>query len=74
MLQYENYHKHSYYSNVFTPDSTVSLRDYSQRAIENGQQILSTVEHGWQSNAYDAMKIAKEEYSKRENNNNMSLS
>lgn len=60
MLQYENYHKHSYYSNVFTPDCTVSLKDYCQRANENGQQILSTVEHGWQSNAYEAMKLAKE--------------
>lgn len=60
MLQYENYHKHSYYSNVFTPDSTVSLRDYCARAKENNQQILSTVEHGWQSNVFDALKLANE--------------
>ena len=30
MTQYQNHHRHSYYSNVITPDSPVSNEDYEE--------------------------------------------
>lgn len=60
MIEYENYHKHTYYSNVFTSDSTASLRDYCERIKKNGQQVLSTVEHGWQGNYFGANELCRE--------------
>ena len=59
MIIYENYHKHTFGSNPFTPDSPVSLEDYCKRAKEIGQKTLSTVEHGWQGQYYDAFKLCK---------------
>ena len=50
--EYEAYHKHTYYSNVFTSDSTVSLSDYANRAKKYGQKVLCSLEHGWQGNYY----------------------
>lgn len=59
MLEYETYHKHTYYSNVFTSDSTVSLSDYVRRAKELGQKTLCSLEHGWQGNYYQAYELCK---------------
>lgn len=57
--QYELYHKHTYFSNVFTSDSTVSLKDYAERAKQYGQTVLCSLEHGWQGNYYQAYEICK---------------
>lgn len=57
--EYEAYHKHTYYSNVFTSDSTVSLSDYANRAKKYGQKVLCSLEHGWQGNYYQAYTICK---------------
>lgn len=59
MLEYETYHKHTYYSNVFTSDSAVSLLDYVKRAQELGQKTLCSLEHGWQGNYYQAYELCK---------------
>lgn len=59
MCEYETYHKHTYYSNVFVSDSTVSLVDYVKRAKELGQQTLCSLEHGWQGNYYQAYELCK---------------
>lgn len=41
-----NYHKHDYYSNVYLADSVVSPEDYAKRAVELGQTIISSCNHG----------------------------
>lgn len=46
-VNFENYHKHTYDSNIFMTDSSVGLEDYAKRAIELGQKTLSSVEHGY---------------------------
>lgn len=56
---YQNYHRHSMYTNPKVPDSTASIEDYAARANELGQSILSTVEHGWQGNVWESYKAAK---------------
>ena len=38
---YQNYHKHSYFSNVIIPDSVVSLEDYAKRALVYPNRILA---------------------------------
>lgn len=55
-----NYHKHTYGSNIFIVDSTVSYKDYAKRAVELGHKILSSVEHGWQGYYYEVYELAKE--------------
>ena len=45
---YQCYHRHSSYSNIIVPDSTVSNEDYAKRAIELGHGIISGVEHSHQ--------------------------
>lgn len=59
MIRYQNYHRHSMYTNVKVPDSVVSVQDYALRAKELGQTILSTVEHGWQGNVWESYNAAK---------------
>lgn len=44
----QNYHKHSYVSNIILADSVVSNEDYCKRAVELGHQIISSCEHGTQ--------------------------
>lgn len=53
MMIMQNYHKHSYYSNVLVTDCAASPSDYISRALELGQKVISTVEHGFQSNYYE---------------------
>lgn len=59
LYEYENYHRHSMYTNVRVSDSVVTNEDYAKRAVELGQTILSTCEHGWQGNYWDCYKLAK---------------
>lgn len=63
-FEYELYHKHTFFSNVFTSDSTVSLNDYAQRAKQYGQKILCSLEHGWQGNYYQAYELCKANHMK----------
>lgn len=56
---FQNYHKHSYYTNIIIPDSACSMEDYAKRAVELGHGILSSCEHGWQGNYYETFKMAK---------------
>ena len=47
---YQRYHKHSSYSNSYTKDSPLVVRDYLDHfKEEGGRHIYSTVEHGFQS-------------------------
>lgn len=60
----QNYHKHSCYSNVLVTDCTAMPEDYVKRAVELGHQVVSTVEHGYQSNYYEYYDLV-EEYNSR---------
>ena len=57
---YENYHRHSMYTNPRISDCAVSNKDYAKRAVELGHQVLSSCEHAWQGNVWDVYKLAKE--------------
>lgn len=60
MRPYQNYHKHTYYTNPKISDSVVSPIDYAKKASELGAKILSSCEHGWQGAPYEYWKAAKE--------------
>lgn len=50
MKTYQRYHKHTSYSNVYTKDSPIVVKDYLDKFKEEGGiHIYSTVEHGYQS-------------------------
>ena len=59
MQIYENYHKHSHYSNITTLDVIVKPEDYMKRAKELGQRIYFTTEHGYNGNIYEALTLAE---------------
>lgn len=59
MKIFQNYHRHSMFTNVKVPDSTATNQKYATRAKELGHGIISSMEHGWQGNYYDTYKIAK---------------
>lgn len=48
----QNYHSHKSFSNMNTPfkDSAMSYEDYAKRAVELGQQVITSVDHGTQGN------------------------
>lgn len=46
-LNYEDYHKHTFDSNIYSADSATHIEDYAKRCVELGQKTLSTVEHGY---------------------------
>ena len=59
-MNYQNYHKHSYYSNIVISDSTVSPEDYAKRAVELNQTILSSCEHGFPGRYIESYELAKQ--------------
>lgn len=59
MNRYNNYHKHTHYSNLRTLDCIVSPEEYMQRAIELGHTTYFTGEHGYQGNLYEAQTLCE---------------
>lgn len=59
-MRYNNYHKHSYYSNIATPDSITSPLEYIKRAKDLGHTTYFTTEHGWGGNVFEAYRLCKE--------------
>lgn len=55
----QNYHRHTCYSNIFTPDSAETNENYAKRAVELGHKIISSVEHGWQGYYFETYELAK---------------
>ena len=55
----QNYHRHSTYSNISTPDSVVFNEDYAKRAVELGHGIISSIEHGWAGYYFETFELAK---------------
>src|SRR5690606_11077923 len=59
-MRYENWHKHTKYSNIMVADSIISVVDVAKRAVELGHKTLSTVEHGYAGSVFDYYNVAKE--------------
>lgn len=63
MIEFENYHCHSMYSNCLTqPDSTMTIEDYAKVYRQRGQHVLCLSEHGNRSNVWQQQEMA-EKYS-----------
>ena len=57
-LIYQNYHKHSIYTNPIITDSCVYPEEYAQRARDFHHGILSSVEHGYGGRAIEYYEMA----------------
>lgn len=55
----QNYHRHTSYSNILTPDSATMNVDYAKRAVELGHKIICSMEHGWQGYYFECYELAK---------------
>ena len=59
MQRYNNYHKHTYYSNLRTLDCIVSPEEYIKRAVELGHTTYFTGEHGFQGNLFETQTLCE---------------
>ena len=59
-MRYNNYHKHTMYSNLRTLDCVVKPEDYMKRAKELGHTTYFSTEHGWCGNLWEANTLCKE--------------
>jgi DNA polymerase III alpha subunit len=59
LKNYINYHSHSYFSNIITPDVVISNQDRMARTLELGQSVFSGIEHGYTGNFGEAYELAK---------------
>lgn len=58
-MRYNNYHKHTHYSNIKTLDCVSKPEDYIKRAVELGHTTYFTTEHGFQGNIYEAHTLCE---------------
>ena len=58
-MAFVNYHKHSMWTNVRQADSSTFVEEYVDRIKQLNQNVLSTVEHGWQGNVINYYELAK---------------
>lgn len=59
-MRYNNYHKHTMYSNLRTLDCVSKPIDYINRAKELGHATYFTTEHGYQGNIFEAYTLCQE--------------
>ena len=59
-VRYNNFHKHTMYSNLRTLDCVSKPIDYINRAKELGHTTYFTTEHGYQGNIFEAHTLCKE--------------
>lgn len=59
-MNYINFHSHSHYSNVSTPDVIIKNKDRVNRVVELNQGVVSGIEHGTLGNYFEVMELAKE--------------
>lgn len=57
--RYNNYHKHTMYSNLRTIDVVTKPEEYMQRAVELGHTTYFTGEHGFQGNLHEAQTLCE---------------
>ena len=60
-MRYNNYHKHTMYSNLRTLDCISKPIDYINRAKELGHTTYFTTEHGYQGNIFEAHTLCNKE-------------
>lgn len=58
-MNYINYHSHSFYSNIVTPDVVISNSDRANRTVELRIPVLSGVEHGTSGRFIEIIELAK---------------
>jgi len=56
---FQNYHRHSDYTNPKIADSIVTNESYAKRAKEFGHGIISSMEHGWQGRYIETYELAQ---------------
>ena len=59
-MRYNNYHKHTHYSDIKTLDCISKPEDYIKRAVELGHTTYFTTEHGFQGNIYEAHTLCEQ--------------
>lgn len=59
MMRYNNFHKHTHYSNIRTLDCISKPEDYCKRAVELGHTTYFTTEHGFQGNIFEAQTLCE---------------
>lgn len=59
-MRYNNYHKHTHYSNLRTLDCITKPIDYIKRAVELGHTTYFTTEHGFQGNIHEAFTLCQQ--------------
>ena len=60
-MKYNNYHKHSMYSNIKSLDVVCKPIEYINRAkeLDGDKAIYFSTEHGYQGNVYEAHSLCK---------------
>lgn len=58
-MAFVNYHKHSMWTNARQTDSSTFVEEYVDRIKQLKQNVISTVEHGWQGNVINYYELAK---------------
>ena len=59
-MRYNNYHKHSHRSNIYTPDTHIKNVAYAKRAVELGHTTLFSTEHGYGGSIFEIVALANE--------------
>lgn len=59
MKIFQNYHRHSMYTNIKVPDSVATNEQYAKQANIYGHGIISTMEHGHQGRYIEGYELAK---------------
>ena len=60
IMNYENYHKHTHRSNIFSPDTHTRPEEYCKRAKELGHKAYFTTEHGYGGDIFEAKQLCSE--------------
>ena len=58
-MRYNNYHKHTHYSNIFTPDCNVHPEEYIAKSVEYGHTNYFTTEHGSFGDIFESFSLCK---------------
>lgn len=60
-MRYNNYHKHTTKSSIFSPDTHIQMIEYFKRAKELGHTTYFTTEHGFGGDIFEAVKLSQKE-------------
>lgn len=58
-MRYNNYHKHTHKSSIYTPDTYIKTEDYCKRAIELGHDTYFTTEHGYGGDIFESREYCE---------------